>query len=709
MKTDIKQAILELLKTENKAFTIYELQDAFHIQTAAQLTTLMKALNELEDELKIYRTKKNNYMLFTNSHLKIGTFIANKKGFGFVDIEGDEDVYISSSNTNHAIDKDKVIVEITSKNKLELEGRIIKIVSRNLDNMVGEYYVKNKKGYIKLDDEKVKIEVEIDKEFSHGAVPGHKVYVKLLNKLKGNCYKGEVIRILGHKDDPGVDILSIMLKRGIHDEFPEAVKEQLKQIPQVVSKEELKDRKDLRNEIIFTIDGDDTKDIDDAVSVRKLKNGNYELGVHIADVSYYVKESSPLDQEAYERGTSNYLANSVVPMIPHELSNGICSLNPGVDRLAQSCVMEINEKGQVVNYDIFRSVIRSKIQMTYKKVNQVLEENVIPEGYERFEPQLRELQEVSRILRKMKQERGYIDFELEEAKIIVDENGKAIDVKLRERKTGEKMIEDFMIAANETVATHIYHMSLPFIYRVHGAPNEEKIKEFLRFVSILGYRVTGKSSDLHPKSMQKLLEQLKDKKEFPMLSSMLLRSMQKAVYDSNNIGHFGIASQCYTHFTSPIRRYPDLMVHRFLDQYLFEQKLDNQTIEYWERKLPLMAEHCSSQERNAIECEREVDSMKMAEYMEEHIGETFTGMITGATSFGMFVQLPNLIEGLVRYENIDGDYYTYDDSTFTAYGRKNKRGYRLGDVVEVVVIDANKEAHTIDFKIENKKKEVEEI
>ena len=701
----MKEQILELLKKEAKAFSIEELEDVFHVKTAQELTDLMKTLNELEETLQIYRTKKDHYMLFQNSHLKIGKFIGHKKGFGFVDIEGTEDVYIASSNTNGAIDGDQVIVEITSKNKLDLEGRIVRITKRDLKDMVGEYQVQDGIGYIDLDDEKVKIRIEIDQNLSHGAVPGHKVLVKVLNKLKGNTYKGEVLRILGHKDDPGVDILSIMLKMGIHDEFDEKVEEQLKNIPSEVKKEELEGRTDLRKEVIFTIDGDDTKDIDDAISIEQLPNGNYKLGVHIADVSHYVKEGSPLDLEAFERGTSNYLANSVVPMLPHELSNGICSLNPNVDRLAQSCVMEINEKGTIVDYDIFRSVIRSNIQMTYKKVNMILEKNTIPEGYEPFVNHLHLLKNVSDILRKMKTERGNIDFDLDEAKIVVDEDGKCIDVVLRNRGTGEKIIEDCMIVANETVATHIYNMGLPFVYRVHGTPNEEKIADFLRFVSVLGYKVTGKASNIHPKAIQQILDQLKGKKEFPMLSSILLRSMQKAVYDSNNIGHFGIASKCYTHFTSPIRRYPDLMVHRFLDLYLFEHQMDSETIDYWERKLPIMTEHCSERERNAIECEREVDSMKMAEYMEDHIGEHFKGMIVGATTFGLFVQLPNLIEGLVRYENLDGDFYTYDDSTFTAYGKKNKKGYRLGDEIEVIVIDANKESHTIDFALDRKENE----
>ncbi len=695
----MKNQILMLLEKENKALSIYDLQDALHIKNAKELTDLMKALNELEEELSIYRTKKDRYMLFQNSHLKIGKLIGNRKGFGFVDVEGEQDIYVARENLKGAIDGDQVVVEITSKAGLALEGHIVRIIKRDLKTVVGKYAENKKQGYLKLDDDKLKINVEIDRDKSLGAVPGHKVVVKILNKLKGNTYKGEVRRILGHENDPGVDILSIALQMGIEDEFGEEVKESLKKIPNHVLKEELSGRTDLRDDVIFTIDGDDTKDIDDALSIKKLENGNYLLGVHIADVSHYVKEGSPLDLAAYERATSHYLADTVIPMLPHELSNGICSLNPEEDRLAQSCIMEIDHKGNVVNYDILRTVIRSRIQMTYKKVNQILEYNMVPEGYEPYVEDLHLLREVSLILRKMRERRGAIDFDLDEAKVIQDENGKAIDVKLRERGAGEKLIEDCMIAANETIASHIYHLDLPFIYRIHGEPNEEKITEFLRFVSILGYKVQAKRGEMHPRTVQGILEQLKDKKEFVMLSSMLLRSMQKAVYDGTNIGHFGIASECYTHFTSPIRRYPDLMVHRFLDTYEFEHQLNKQTIDYWEKKVQVMASHCSERERNAIECEREVDSMKMAEYMQDHIGEVYEGMIVGGTTFGLFVQLPNLIEGLLKYENIDGDFYTYDESTFTAYGRKNKQGYRLGDTIKVQVIEANKEAHTVDFAL----------
>ena len=692
----MEEKIIELLTNSDKALSVTEINDSLGFSSVDELKELLKVLNKLEDELKIYRTKKDNYLLFTNSHLKIGTMIANKKGYGFVDIEGDEDVFIPPTNMNGAIHGDKVIVEITSPKGIDLEGRILKIVDRKFKQMVGEiYYVKNKP-FLKLDDDRVKLDIVIDK--TQGAMEGHKVLVKITSKLKDNNYKGEVIKILGHKNDPGVDILSITNEMGIPDTFSENVMKELDNIPDEVKEEDLVNRTDLREEVIFTIDGDDTKDIDDAISIEKVGK-NYKLGVHIADVSYYVKPNTALDSEAFDRGTSVYLADRVIPMLPHKLSNGICSLNPNVDRLALSCIMEIDENGNVVDYDILQTIIKSRIQMTYKKVNQILEENSVPKGYEEYVDKLRMMADLAKILRKNKENRGYIDFDIDESKIIVDDKGKAIDVTLRNRGTGEKLIEDFMIAANETVATHIYYMELPFIYRVHGEPNEEKINNFMRFLNILGYKVKEDIKKITPKTMQNILNQLKDKKEFHLLSGLLLRSMQKAIYDTNNIGHFGIASKCYTHFTSPIRRYPDTTVHRLLHTYLFDNNISNETISYYERELPFVAEHTSNMERRSIECERAVDDMKKAEYMMDHIGEEYDGIISSVLNFGMFVELPNLIEGLVRLDSLKGDYYTYDETTFTIRGNKDKRGYRLGDSVRVKVIAADKEKRTIDFEV----------
>ena len=694
----MEEKIIQILSEENMALDVHEIESRLGFNTVEELKELLKELNRLEDEYKVYRTKKDKYMLFNNSNLKLGKLMGTKKGYAFVDIEGDEDVFITFDNLNGAINNDQVIVEIISKKGLRLEGRILKVIERKVQNFVGKVYFKNHKCLIDLDDKKVNLNIVVDPDKSLGAVSGHKVVVRLLNKIDNINYKGAIIKILGHVDDPGVDILSIAAKYEIEDEFPKDVLEQLKNIPDHVLESEYEGRTDLREEVIFTIDGDDTKDIDDALSIEKLDNGNYKLGVHIADVSYYVKENTPLDEEAYKRGTSVYLANTVIPMLPHQLSNGICSLNPDVDRLAVSCIMEIDSNGEVVEYDIFESVIKSRIQMTYKKVNAILERNIIAEGYEPYVEKLHLMSELAEILRANKVRKGYIDFNIDEAKIITNEDGEAIDVKLRERGTGEKLIEDFMIAANETVARHITYMEYPFIYRIHGEPNEEKINTFLNFVSILGHSV-HKMKKITPKAMQELLNELKDVKEYHILSPLLLRSMQKAVYDKTNIGHFGLASKCYTHFTSPIRRYPDTTVHRLLRTYLFNKNINMDTINYWDQKLAPISLHTSERERASIECEREVDDMKMAEYMEKHIGEEFEGVVSSVMSFGMFIELPNKVEGLVRIDDLTDDYYRYDESTFALVGNNNKRGYRLGDEVKVIVKAASKINHTVDFII----------
>lgn len=698
---DIEQNILDIIKSSDKALSVYELYDALALNNVDDLKKLLKTLNRMEDNLKVYRTKKDNYMLFSNSHLKIGTMIGNKKGFGFVNVDDSNiDIFVAPSNMNNAIDKDRVIVEVINEKGDEIEGKVVRIVDRNLDVMVGEYIQgKNGKGTIKLDNDKLKIEIEIDKEASMNAIDGHKVLVKVGKKLRGNEYKGHIIKILGHKTDPGVDILSIAAKYNIEEEFPEAVLEEVEKIPDHVLEHEYEGRRDLREEIIFTIDGADTKDIDDAISIEKLENNNYKLGVHIADVSYYVRENTEIDKDAYLRGTSVYLADRVIPMLPRQLSNGICSLNPDVDRLAISCVMEIDEKGKVVDYEIFESVIKSKKQMTYTNVNKILEENIIPEGYEEFVDKLKLMGDCAKRLRKAKIKNGYIDFEIEEAKLIVDDKGEVTEVTLRDRGTGEKLIEDFMVAANETVASHIYYMELPFVYRVHGVPSEEKIQNFLKFVGVLGHRVNGKIKDLTPIAMQNLLEQLKDVKEYHILSAQLLRCMQKAIYDKVNIGHFGLGSQCYTHFTSPIRRYPDTTVHRLLRTYLFNHNMDKDTLEYWDNKLVFLTEHSSERERAAADCEREVDDMKIAEYMEKHIGEEYEGMINSVLNFGMFVELPNLIEGLVKIDSLKDDRYIYDETTFSLVGQSSKRRYRLGDKVKVKCVAASKEMKTVDFEI----------
>ena len=700
----MRDNILNVLSNVDKALDIFELQNLLEITTVEETSMLSDELRKLEDEVVIYHTNKDKYMLLEKSHLRKGVMRANKKGFGFVEIENmEDDVYISHDNMNGAIHDDIVLVEITSKMNIDrMEGRILKIIERRVQRFIGLItFDKKGIGHVDLDDSKIKLEIEIPREKSLNAVDGHKVVVELGKRINNGKYEGEVAEIIGHINDPGVDILSIIYKYDINVDFPDDVKHEVADFPMEVSEREHKGRRDLRNEEIFTIDGDDTKDIDDAISIKKLPNGNYELGVHIADVSYYVREGSPLDNEAMERGTSVYLVDRVIPMLPHELSNGICSLNPDVDRLAMSCVMEFDGEGRQVNYEIFPSIIRSRIQMTYKKVNSILENNVLPEGYESYEKSLRLMGELSKILRKAKVKRGYIDFGVDEAKILVDEKCVPTDVVLRDRGVGENMIEDFMIAANECVATHIYFMNLPFIYRVHEYPKEEKIRSFLGFVSSLGYTITGNVKDVKPTTIQMILEQLRDKPEFKILSSLMLRSMQKAVYKPENLGHYGLASTCYTHFTSPIRRYPDLTVHRLLRTYLFEGKMDMGTLRKWEEKLVYISEQSSSRERASIDCEREVEDMKMAEYMEQHIGEHFVGMISSVTSFGMFVELDNLIEGLVPIRDMN-DFFHFDEEHMTLTGEKTHVKYRIGDKVEIKVVKASKEEKTIDFEVVKK-------
>lgn len=698
----MKDDIINILKNSDKALTIYELQEKLDLHDVDEVKKLSDELRVLEEEVVIYCSNKGRYMMLEDSHLRKGTLRANKKGFGFVEIENmEDDVYIAPENMNGAIHDDIVLVEITSKMNLDrLEGRILKVIKRQVERYIGEINFDSKgKGHITLDDSKIKLNIEVAKEDSLNAVDGHKVVVELLKKLNNNLrYSGKVVEIIGHKNDPGVDILSIVYKYKINTEFPVDVKEEVKTLPMEVRDIDMIGRRDLRNMEIFTIDGDDTKDIDDAISIEKMSNGHYKLGVHIADVSYYVKEGSPLDNEAMERGTSVYLVDRVIPMLPHELSNGICSLNPNVDRLAVSCVMEFDHDGRQLDYEIFPSVIRSRIQMTYKKVNSILEDNNIPEGYEPYEQSLRLMAELADILRKMKVKRGYIDFEVDEPKILVDENCKPTEIILRDRGTGEKLIEDFMIAANECVATHIYFMSLPFIYRVHEVPKEEKLRSYLSFVGSLGYQVPGDLKDTSPKTVQRIIKYLEDKPEFKILSSLLLRSMQKAVYRPENLGHYGLASQCYTHFTSPIRRYPDTTVHRLLRTYLFNKELDMGTIRKWEQKLVYISEHSSDRERASVDCEREVEDMKMAEYMEDHIGEEYEGMISSVTSFGMFIELDNLIEGLVPLRDMK-DFFHYDEEHMTLTGERSHVKYTIGERVLVKVVRASKEEKTIDFEI----------
>lgn len=698
----MKDQIIECLKNIHEAKTLIEINDLLNLHTVKEYQNLTEAINELTEEYIVFKTKKEKYLLMANCPgLKVGKLAVNKKGFGFLILDKEDDIYISSENLNDAIHNDTVLVEIIKKG-LKPEGRVIKTIKRELNNIVGEVVRFKDKLMLKPDDDKIDLNLILSRETSKNCVEGHKVLVHPSKKVANKKYIADVLKILGHKDDAGIDILSIAYKYAIEDEFsPDTIKE-LDSIPNEVDQKELINRTDLTNEMIFTIDGADTKDIDDAISLT-YKDGIYTLGVHIADVSHYVKENTALGDDAYKRGTSSYLADTVIPMIPHKLSNGICSLNEGVIRLTMSCVMDINERGDIVKYDIFPSFIKSNKKMTYKCVNEILENNVIPEGYEPFKDTLLKMNELAKILRKKKASRGYIEFEIPEAKVIQDKDGRAIDIVKRTTGAGEKLIEDFMIAANETVATHISNMDLPFIYRVHALPNTEKIEDFLNLVKILGYTIETSINEITPKTMQRLLGELKDKPEFPILSSLLLRSMKKAEYSKTNIGHFGLASTDYTHFTSPIRRFPDLTVHRLLKTYLVDKDFSMGTINYLDSSLVAIAEHSSEREVASINAERDVNDMKMAEYMESHIGETYTGIISSVTNFGFFVELENLIEGLVHVNTLKGDYYNYVPELLALIGKSTKKTYRVGDTVTIKVINASKETAMIDFEIVEKK------
>ena len=694
----MKEKILEILKEETKGQNINEINNKLHLRGMEEITELEDNLKELVTEGILHMSKNREYMLMSNTKsLKVGKLRINKNGNGFVECEP-EDIFVHSNDLNGAINGDFVEVEIKTRlNDPEPEGYIRNILKRDLKNVVGEMVKDKKTLAFKPDDEKLNIAVKLTKESMKGCVEGHKVIISIIKEIGNRTFLGKVEKIIGHKNDPGVDILTIAAKHSIETEFSEEVKRELKNIPDEVCENDLIGRTDLTKEMIFTIDGDDTKDIDDAISVKR-DGKNYVLGVHIADVSNYVKVGSALYDSAFSRGTSSYLADTVIPMIPHQLSNGICSLNPEVIRLTISCVMTIDGNGKVISYDIFPSYIKSRKQMTYKNVNKILDENIIPEGYEEYADTLKLMHELSKILRQEKINRGYIDFGIDEAKVIQDENGKAIDIVKRVQGTGEKLIEDFMIAANETVATHISNMDLPFIYRVHDLPNAEKIEDFSNLIKQMGYQIHTNLNKITPVTMQKLLNEFRDKDEFVILSDMLLRSMKKAIYSTNNIGHFGLASKNYTHFTSPIRRFPDLTVHRLLRTYLFENRIDMETINFNAKYLIDVADHSSETEVNSVEAERDVLDMKMAEYMESHIGEEYEGIISGVTNFGMFVELDNLIEGLVHISTLDG-FYTYVPEMLSLISANKKNKYRIGDRVKIVVTNANKNQGIIDFEL----------
>ena len=689
----MESKILEILSGKNKSLTIMEINDLLGLHTIEEYQELEKTLNILCMEAQIYYSeKKKRYTLFSNTNYMKGKLIVNPKGYGFVILDDNdrEDIFINSRNMLDAKSNDIVLVEYI--NKHNKEGKVTKVIKRDESNLVGLFDSENGIDYVILDKKEYGKYI-IPKGFSKGAVPGHKVLVRRL--FNGAFNEAEVIKIIGHKNDVGIDILSYVYEYGFDPTYSDDVMAEVEKIPSEVSEEEMLSRTDLRDKMIFTIDGKDTKDIDDAISIEKIDNDKYILGVHIADVSHYVKKGSYLDDDAYERGTSVYLVDRVVPMLPHKLSNGICSLNPNVDRLAMSCVMEINGKGYVSNYQIFKSVIRSKKQMNYDDVNSILEDNVIPSGYEEYVDTLSTMNELSNILRKKMVRHGYIEFNIKEPKIIVDDSCHPVDIKVCEQRTGEKLIENFMIVANETVAGFIEDKNLPGIYRVHDKPNKEKLIEYLKFLSIKGYNIKADVNRFSPKDYQNIINKFKNDPARDILGTLAIQTMSKAKYSDINIGHYGIASKRYSHFTSPIRRYPDLTLHRLLKDYLGTP--NSKVIDSWRKSLPGISIQTSKKELDSVDCERDVEKMKKAEYMMDHIGEVYTGVISGIMDFGFFVMLDNTVEGLVRLDSLKGDYYSYNKNRYMIIGKNKGKMYTYGDVVKVEVIAASKDTSQVDF------------
>lgn len=705
----IKQHIdrlLHYMKDEAyKPLTVQELEEALGVEDSSTFKDFVKALVQMEEKGLVVRTRSNRYGLPEKMSLIRGKLTGHAKGFAFVIPEepGMDDIFIPPNEINNALHGDIVLARVSAESSGQRrEGTVVRILERGIKQIVGTYTESKSFGFVIPDEKKFAGDIFIPKAASNGAVEGHKVVVKLTTYPEGRMSaEGEVIEILGHKNDPGVDILSVIHKHGLPQEFPEDVLKQANETPDTIDESEIQNRRDLRNETIVTIDGADAKDLDDAVTVTRLENGNYKLGVHIADVSYYVTEGSPIDREGADRATSVYLVDRVIPMIPHRLSNGICSLNPKVDRLTLSCEMEIDSDGEVVNHEIFQSVIKTTERMTYSDVNRILvdQDEELMKRYESLVPMFQLMGELAQTLTAKRKHRGAIDFDFKEAKVLVDEDGKPTDVVLRERSVGEKLIEEFMLAANETIAEHFHWLDVPFIYRIHDDPKEDKLRRFFEFITNFGYLVKGTANSVHPRALQEIIEEVQGKPEGMVISTVMLRSMQQAKYDPENLGHFGLSTEFYTHFTSPIRRYPDLIVHRLIRTYLIEGKLDQATREKWSAMLRDIADHSSKMERRSVDAERETDELKKAEYMEDKVGEEYDGIISSVTNFGMFVELPNTIEGLVHVSYMTDDYYRYDERHMAMIGERTGNVYRIGDEITVRVVKVDKDERSIDFEI----------
>ena len=665
---------------------------------------LNRLLNELLAEGRLSLTKKGKFIKAKHADKElIGTFISHPKGFGFVEIDGrEEDLYIPENFVNGAFHKDTVKVALLSgQNGRRQEAQVIEILARGMRQIVGIYDKSNKNfGFVIPDNTKINDDIFVPVERSKGAVSGHKVVCEITDYGKNNRKpEGKITEILGHVNDPGVDIMSIVKGYELPTEFSEKIMHQVERVANEVSEADMAGRRDLRDLQMVTIDGEDAKDLDDAVSLTK-DGAYYQLGVHIADVTNYVQENSALDWEARARGTSVYLVDRVIPMLPHKLSNGICSLNAGENRLALSCLMTIDVKGEVVSHEIIESVINVDRRMSYTSVKKILEDKDETETktYQNLVPMFELMRELAGILREKRKKRGSIDFDFPESKILLDKQGHPIEIKPYERNIATKIIEDFMLIANETVAEHFHWMELPFVYRTHDNPDPEKISKLSTFIRNFGYSIKSKQEEIHPKELQKLLAKIEDTPEEALISRLALRSMKQAKYTINCTGHFGLACSYYCHFTSPIRRYPDLQIHRIIKEQI-RGRLNEKRIEHYNEILPEVAKHSSEMERRADEAERETNKLKKVEFMEAHIGETFEGVISSITTWGIYVELPNTIEGMIHVSMLPYDYFYYDEETYEMVGQATNIRYKLGQTLKVKVNATDKILRTIDFVI----------
>lgn len=702
-----------------------------------EYSTFLEVLNHLEEEYKIQKNRKSKYSLVAQGKYLAGILRLNEKGFGFVKIEDKEqEIYISKNNTKGALNGDKVLIEIidSKEQNHHQEGKVIKILSRQKDSLVGTFTKSQNYGFVVPDDRKFGTDIYISKKNMGKARNNSKVLVKITKyPEKGKNAEGKVIEVLGNINEAGVDMLSLIKEYNLLYEFPEKVVEEAKAIKEEISKKDIPNRLDLRDEEIFTIDGEDAKDLDDAVQVKKLENGNYMLGVHIADVSYYVTEDSNLDKEAILRGTSIYMLDRVIPMLPRELSNGICSLNEGKDRFCLSVIMEINKEGQVVSSDIQKSVINVTRRMNYsdvaillkyankennkekdavnakeakEKIKTLEKELEVVKKYKPFIEHFKRMEELARILKNRREKQGSLNLDLPETKIVLDENGFAIDVKKYELSFANEIIEQFMLTANEIVAERFYWLEAPFIYRVHEVPEQDKIDELNKFLYNFGYKIKGSKDNIHPKAFAGVLEDIKGKEEERVISTLILRTLKVARYESQNKGHFGIASNYYCHFTSPIRRYPDLFIHRIISKYIEKgYNMSDEWKQEYEQKATNFAEKSSEREKIAQKVERDSIDIKKAEYMQDKIGEEYEGIVSSITSFGMFVELENTVEGLIRFDDLGDDYFIYDENKKTLLGERTKISYKIGDKVKIRVKSANKILRQIDFEIVEKEEE----